>query len=115
METKYPLIEALGVEIHDNNGKSQRPWLYANDLEKVLSEATSVASSGDRNAWYTYGHAQETHSARIVCVRKIKRELLKLEKICAFAEGHRCYSTSGEEFGSKLAGKKFKITYEEIP
>lgn len=39
---------------------------------------------------------------------------MRAEKVVVYPEGFTCYAINGEEFGSKFAGKKVKVVFEEV-
>lgn len=80
-DTKYPLIESMGLRIADPFGVA---YVYADDLERVLREAPVVygqiknidgQSTKDKHWVATQiPNCGETHTARLVCIQPIKQK-----------------------------------------
>ena len=66
----YPLIKSLGLEPHEDGYCAE--CIYADDLEKLLSEATVVYSEHGKLPWFTVEHSLCTHQAYIFGQRPIK-------------------------------------------
>lgn len=121
--SKTPLVDSLGVFVE--HAGMPGAYVSATDLEAALEKLPKVirCAHWSEEQWSTQEHIIggktgqefiETHTARLLGIQEITKEPMKVEHIVSFPEGHRCYAINGEEFGSKLAGKKFKVTYEEI-
>lgn len=118
METKSstPLVDSLGVFVE--HAGMPGAYVSAADLEACLEKLPKVQGAQLKgHGWCMCENApveNATHTARLLGIQEITKEPVKVEHIVSFPEGHRCYAINGEEFGSKLAGKLFKVTYEEI-
>ena len=86
--TKYPLIEETGLKIHQHwesyhNGASAWPCIKADDLEKLLREATVVYGDYHNNHWSFGTHREKncgsTHSALILNIQPLCKKVTKKE------------------------------------
>lgn len=83
-------------------------------IEKLPVVYGSQDTPSDQLAWSVTLLDCDTHKARLICVEKLVKEPVKLEKVIAYPKDFTCYAINGEEFGSKLAGKKVKVVFEEV-
>ncbi|KHD88866.1 MAG: hypothetical protein OM95_07050 [Bdellovibrio sp. ArHS] len=130
---KPDLVKALGVEVRrvcvvdnsfPNNTVNYRSVIYLEDLRAALEKLpvmegkiTFVGTPDNPQAYAKFEVVDKphcTHSARLFAIEEIKREPLKVEYTVAFPEGHRAFDVNGTEFGSQLAGGRFRVRFEEI-
>lgn len=122
---KTPLVDSLGLKVLEYDkgpGYISERYINAEDLERFLEGCPVVRSkflgSHETHCWTDnkntiYG-AEATHTARLICVQEIKREPLKEDRTVNFTSDYKSYDFNGVEFGSKFAGKKCRVTVEEI-
>lgn len=83
------------------------------DIRAAIEKLPVVYGILDQNGVMTIGSTKEagsdTHKARLIGVEKLVKEPVKLEKVIAYPNNFTCYAINGEEFGSKLAGKKLRL------
>jgi hypothetical protein len=83
-KSNYPLIESMGLKplpgrIYHNRGSqyaagSETEVICAFDLERALAQAPVAASCGEY-VWHARGPLDnDTHTARLICVKPIVRD-----------------------------------------
>lgn len=116
---KFPLCEKAGLTLFQIKTDHFPALIKAEDVEKMLADAKVLYGAVGASSHWSWFETpsqvgSDTHIARLVMVEPIKREPVKLEKIVWFPPDHKAFASNGEEYGSKLSGKRFKVTYEEI-
>jgi hypothetical protein len=96
---KYPLIEAMGLQITYLKYPCETNIVTADDLEKALQGAPVVYSGKKENPtdqeWDDMKMSNSTHTARVVCIQLLKKQT-KAERI---AELVGEYSLAGNIIG----------------
>lgn len=74
--TKYPLIEAMGLEYFELYYLSEKKFfVMAGDLEKALQNAQLWYGNPDSNSWSTVNiKHHNSHTARLVCIQPTKKQ-----------------------------------------
>lgn len=109
--TKFPLIEAMGLKVFSFAG-IEGMYVDAGNLEQVLSESPKVYGVLTPMGQVGFGldiSNMDTHSARLVCVRKINKEPLKEVK-----EMYVSMESCNDIDLSSFNRKRVRITIEEI-
>jgi hypothetical protein len=75
---KYPLIEAMGLQITYLKYPCETNIVTADDLEKALQGAPVVYSKKKENPtdqeWDDMKMSNSTHTARVVCIQPLKKQ-----------------------------------------
>lgn len=116
------VIKELGISLHRGaiymqcHGKTiDGMFVLAEDLRAAIEKLPVLYGNPDKLTWWgSECEKGDTHKARIIGVEKLVKEPLKIEKVIAYPKNFTCYAINGEELGSKLAGKKFKVVFEEV-
>ena len=115
------LVDYLGLNVLEyikGPGCISEGYINAEDLERFLEKCPVVYGKTEEVPgevqWSERKLSSDTHTARLICVSEIKREPLREDRTVNFPSSHKSYDCNGVEFGSKFAGKKCRITVEEI-
>lgn len=112
-----PLVDSLGLNVLEyikGPGCISERYINAEDLERFLEGCHEAFANDTDKGWGEYVPGRDTKKCRIICVQEIKREPLREDRTVNFPSSHKSYDCNGVEFGSKFAGKKCRVTIEEI-
>lgn len=121
--SRYPLIEKMGLRIFPANSIS-KTYVDCEALEAALEKAHVIYSTREPEngsaKWDEGYKISHTHQALLICVEKIKREPVKVEFEQTVCELSRMMDGLGtfylfHDSMKSLAGKKVRVTVEELP